>query len=95
MGRLIPAGTGMDYYRNIRIEPDATENANKEEEIEDTQSYLEAMSAMVGLRPSPVAEPEPDFVDEEPVEEAFEEEVGEEPEIFETEPAFAEDEDDF
>ena len=24
MGRLIPAGTGMDYYRQIRLEPDKT-----------------------------------------------------------------------
>jgi DNA-directed RNA polymerase subunit beta' len=24
MGRLIPAGTGMEYYRNIRLEPDQT-----------------------------------------------------------------------
>src|SRR5881275_1907725 len=26
MGRLIPAGTGMKYYRNVRVAPDATEN---------------------------------------------------------------------
>ncbi|HKV39734.1 MAG TPA: DNA-directed RNA polymerase subunit beta', partial [Blastocatellia bacterium] len=25
MGRLIPAGTGMEYYRNIKIEPDRSE----------------------------------------------------------------------
>ncbi|HYP27843.1 MAG TPA: DNA-directed RNA polymerase subunit beta' [Blastocatellia bacterium] len=25
MGRLIPAGTGMDYYRNIKLEPDQTQ----------------------------------------------------------------------
>ncbi|MGH9759527.1 MAG: DNA-directed RNA polymerase subunit beta', partial [Blastocatellia bacterium] len=31
MGRLIPAGTGMEYYRNIKIEPDKTED---EEEYE-------------------------------------------------------------
>jgi DNA-directed RNA polymerase subunit beta' len=24
MGRLIPAGTGMEYYRNIKLEPDQT-----------------------------------------------------------------------
>ncbi len=95
MGRLIPAGTGMDYYRNIRVAPDETESANKEEEIEDTQSYLEAMTAMVGLRPSPVAEPEPDFVDEEPMEESFDDEVVEPEANFDEEPAFAEDDDDF
>ena len=30
MGRLIPAGTGMEYYRNIKLEPDKT----AEEELE-------------------------------------------------------------
>ena len=25
MGRLIPAGTGMEYYRNIKLEPDKTQ----------------------------------------------------------------------
>ncbi|HYE74167.1 MAG TPA: DNA-directed RNA polymerase subunit beta', partial [Blastocatellia bacterium] len=51
MGRLIPAGTGMDYYRNIRVTPDETMRETKEEEIEDTQSYLEQMMAQVGVRP--------------------------------------------
>ncbi|PYP84867.1 MAG: DNA-directed RNA polymerase subunit beta' [Blastocatellia bacterium AA13] len=31
MGRLIPAGTGMEFYRNVRLEPDRTE---EEEEYE-------------------------------------------------------------
>ena len=94
MGRLIPAGTGMDYYRNVKIEADETESANKEEEIEDTQSYLEAMSQMVGLRPTaPIAEveEEADFVDE-----AYEDEIL--PEVTDElveEPAFADDDDDF
>jgi DNA-directed RNA polymerase subunit beta' len=26
MGRLIPAGTGMKYYRNVKVAPDHTEN---------------------------------------------------------------------
>ena len=94
MGRLIPAGTGMDYYRNVKIEADETESANKEEEIEDTQSYLEAMSQMVGLRPTaPIedVEEEADFVDE-----AYEDEILPEAtdELVE-EPAFADDDDDF
>ncbi len=91
MGRLIPAGTGMDYYRSIRIEPDATENSNREDEIEDTQSYLEAMSAMVGLRPSAAQEPVEE-VDDEVVEEV-EEFVGESDEFVE-EPVYAMEEDD-
>jgi DNA-directed RNA polymerase subunit beta' len=31
MGRLIPAGTGMEYYRSIRLEPDRT--------IEEVEEY--------------------------------------------------------
>ena len=91
MGRLIPAGTGMAYYRSIRIEPDATENSNREDEIEDTQSYLEAMSQMVGLRPN-AAQEKVEEADDEVVEEV-EEFVGESDEFIE-EPAFAMEEDD-
>ena len=35
MGRLIPAGTGMKYYRNVKVADDATMNQKKEEEFED------------------------------------------------------------
>jgi DNA-directed RNA polymerase subunit beta' len=35
MGRLIPAGTGMRFYRNIKVQPDATMNQKKEEEYDD------------------------------------------------------------
>jgi DNA-directed RNA polymerase subunit beta' len=31
MGRLIPAGTGMEYYRSIRLEPDRTAQEAEEE----------------------------------------------------------------
>jgi len=31
MGRLIPAGTGMEYYRNIQLEPDKT--------VEEAEAY--------------------------------------------------------
>jgi DNA-directed RNA polymerase subunit beta' len=94
MGRLIPAGTGMDYYRSVRIEADDTESANREDEIEDTQSYLEAMSQMVGLRPSAAQEQAEDGDDEEVVEEV--EEFVEETEEFVDAPAYAmEDDDDY
>jgi DNA-directed RNA polymerase subunit beta' len=91
MGRLIPAGTGMDYYRSVRIEADDTESANREDEIEDTQSYLEAMSAMVGLRPNQAQEAVEDM-DDEVVEEV--EEFVDESEEFVEEPAYAIEEDD-
>jgi DNA-directed RNA polymerase subunit beta' len=68
MGRLIPAGTGMDYYRNIRVSPDETMRETKEEEIEDTQSYLEQMMAQVGVRPLVPSSEEGDLeVEEQPV----------------------------
>ncbi|HEV8592343.1 MAG TPA: hypothetical protein VGQ55_09600, partial [Pyrinomonadaceae bacterium] len=35
MGRLIPAGTGMKYYRNVQIAPDATENRKVEDEFDE------------------------------------------------------------
>ncbi|HRJ89946.1 MAG TPA: DNA-directed RNA polymerase subunit beta' [Pyrinomonadaceae bacterium] len=38
MGRLIPAGTGMKYYRNVRIAPDATENRKQEDEFDELEN---------------------------------------------------------
>jgi DNA-directed RNA polymerase subunit beta' len=35
MGRLIPAGTGMKYYRNVEVPPDPTENRKEEDEFDD------------------------------------------------------------
>jgi len=35
MGRLIPAGTGMKYYRNVKVAPDATENRKVEDEFDE------------------------------------------------------------
>jgi hypothetical protein len=35
MGRLIPAGTGMKYYRNVQVAPDATENRKVEDEFDE------------------------------------------------------------
>jgi DNA-directed RNA polymerase subunit beta' len=35
MGRLIPAGTGMKYYRNVKVADDPTMNQKKEEEYDD------------------------------------------------------------
>jgi DNA-directed RNA polymerase subunit beta' len=34
MGRLIPAGTGMKYYRNVKVDYDPTVNQKKEEDDE-------------------------------------------------------------
>jgi DNA-directed RNA polymerase subunit beta' len=40
MGRLIPAGTGMEYYRNIRLETEAIEDESEEYEPEEGTSEL-------------------------------------------------------
>jgi DNA-directed RNA polymerase subunit beta' len=59
MGRLIPAGTGMDYYRRVKIPHDPTMKDLRAEEMDDTQSYIEQMVAATTARNVP--EPEPDF----------------------------------
>jgi len=60
MGRLIPAGTGMEYYRNVKVAADPTMHEVRVEETEDAQSYLEAVAAVTSGRPLPVVEPELD-----------------------------------
>ncbi|MEP7272653.1 MAG: DNA-directed RNA polymerase subunit beta', partial [Acidobacteriota bacterium] len=70
MGRLIPAGTGLEYYRNVRVDNDPTMHEARPE-VEDTQSYLDQLTGL-GTRASlPVAEIEP----EEELEEEEEEQV--------------------
>jgi DNA-directed RNA polymerase subunit beta' len=49
VGRLIPAGTGMEYYRNIRLSPELEEAAAKVQE-EVSQAYQEAERALELLR---------------------------------------------
>jgi len=40
MGRLIPAGTGMKYYRNVEVPPDPTENRKEEDEFDEMNEYI-------------------------------------------------------
>ncbi|MEJ7861868.1 MAG: DNA-directed RNA polymerase subunit beta' [Pyrinomonadaceae bacterium] len=40
MGRLIPAGTGMKYYRNVKVDYDATVNQKEEEDDEFSLSVV-------------------------------------------------------
>jgi DNA-directed RNA polymerase subunit beta' len=56
MGRLIPAGTGMDYYRRIKISHDPTMKDRQAEEMDDTQSYIEQMVAATTARAVPATE---------------------------------------
>ena len=40
MGRLIPAGTGMEYYRNVDIDRDETIGEAQREELEEFPEIL-------------------------------------------------------
>ena len=35
MGRLIPAGTGMEYYRNVEIERDETVDQGRDRDLDE------------------------------------------------------------
>jgi DNA-directed RNA polymerase subunit beta' len=49
VGRLIPAGTGMEYYRNVRLSPEMEEAATKVQE-EVSQAYEDAERALELMR---------------------------------------------
>ncbi len=49
VGRLIPAGTGMEYYRNVRLSPEMEEAAHKVQE-EVSHAYEEAERALELMR---------------------------------------------
>jgi DNA-directed RNA polymerase subunit beta' len=55
VGRLIPAGTGMEYYRNVRLSPELEQAAAKVQE-EVSQAYAEAERALELLRQEGEAE---------------------------------------
>jgi DNA-directed RNA polymerase subunit beta' len=57
VGRLIPAGTGMEYYRNVRLSPELEEAAQKVQE-EVSQAYEEAERALELMRHEGENEPE-------------------------------------
>jgi len=55
VGRLIPAGTGMEFYRNVRLSPELEEAAAKVQE-EVSREYAEAERALELLRQEGEAE---------------------------------------
>ena len=57
VGRLIPAGTGMEYYRNVRLAPELEEQAQKVQE-EIRNEYEEAERALELMRHEGENEPE-------------------------------------
>lgn len=60
MGRLIPAGTGMKYYRNVKVAPDATENRKQEDEFDEMGDYIRGGIDL----PMPADVPDPDLDDD-------------------------------
>ncbi|MEO6391315.1 MAG: DNA-directed RNA polymerase subunit beta', partial [Pyrinomonadaceae bacterium] len=54
MGRLIPAGTGMEYYRNVKIERDDTVSKEPEDNYDDYNPIIEGLQIPV---PMPIPEP--------------------------------------
>ncbi len=68
MGRLIPAGTGMKYYRNVELEKDSTMKEQEERFEDDFASIVGGFDLPVP-DPTPVEEvvEEPEFEEEEPV----------------------------
>ncbi len=71
MGRLIPAGTGMEYYRNVRVAHDSTMQDLQVEESDDTQSYIEQMVAATAGRALPQVAEEETLDDNETTEDDF------------------------
>ena len=66
MGRLIPAGTGLKYYRNVKVAPDATENQKPQDEYDQMADYIRG-----GIEIPTLADPE-DFDTDEGYDEAEE-----------------------
>ena len=46
MGRLIPAGTGMEYYRNVDVERDETIGESQREELDELPEILGGVEAL-------------------------------------------------
>jgi len=57
VGRLIPAGTGMEYYRNVRLSEEMEQAAARVQE-EVTLAYEEAERALELMRNEGENEPE-------------------------------------
>jgi DNA-directed RNA polymerase subunit beta' len=94
MGRLIPAGTGMKYYRNVKVKDDPTVNRKEEDEFDelDVRGGFEFPAS----KDVPLIEPldEDEEIGEIELEEESEFDLDEE-EVFEIEaPIDLEDEDD-
>lgn len=59
MGRLIPAGTGMEFYRNVKVDRDPTIDQTREEQAVESLSEIlggdDLTPTIPAPRPTPVA----------------------------------------
>jgi DNA-directed RNA polymerase subunit beta' len=60
MGRLIPAGTGMEYYRNVDIERDETIGESQREEMDEFPEILGGVEIPASPHVTVTAESEPE-----------------------------------
>ncbi len=51
MGRLIPAGTGMEYYRNVEVERDETIDQARERELDEFPDIVGGHEIALPQRP--------------------------------------------
>jgi len=58
MGRLIPAGTGMEYYRNVDIERDETVDQARDRDLEDFPDIVGGHDIVMPAR-EPIVVPAP------------------------------------
>ena len=54
MGRLIPAGTGMEYYRNVDIERDETIDQGRERDLDEFPDIVGGHDIVIPPRESVV-----------------------------------------
>ena len=60
MGRLIPAGTGMEYYRNVDIERDETIDQARERDLDEFPDIVGGHDIVIPAREPVVAAASPD-----------------------------------
>jgi DNA-directed RNA polymerase subunit beta' len=65
MGRLIPAGTGMEYYRNVKVERDETlDHASRDRDMDDFPEIVGGLDVPETTRTAVVAGGDGDAVSE-------------------------------
>jgi DNA-directed RNA polymerase subunit beta' len=89
MGRLIPAGTGMKYYRNVEVLRDPTENRKQTDEFDELETIrgeldLPILGSIPGVGDADIEEEvevEADDVEDFDIDEAMEIEIDDDDEV--------------